>query len=74
MYLMFSVLCIIANIIPFLTKIVKLKEGVVIISILVESGFEHGYSTHQHEVGRSDALPEGDCAWILFPFCPSMIH
>lgn len=74
MYLMFLVLCIIANIIPFLTKIVKLKEGVVIISILVASGFEHGHSTHQHEVGRSDALPEGDWAWILFPFCPSMIH
>lgn len=60
MYLMFLVLCITPSIILILTKIIKFKEGVVIISISVESGFEHGHPTHQHEVRSSNALPEGD--------------
>jgi len=76
MYLMFLVLCITANIILLLlTKIVKLKEGIVIISILVESGFEPGHPTHEHEARRSNALPEGDlCLDSLSSCSPGSLY
>lgn len=64
MYFMFLILHVSANIIiVLLTKIIYLKvvlESLEFISILVESGFEPGYPTHQHEATRSNALPEDE--------------
>lgn len=61
MYFMFLILHVSANIIILLlTKIIYLKVVLEIISILVESGFEPGYPTHQHEATRSNALPEDE--------------